>query len=146
MHEVSPTNRVHRLARRGNHRERAKPSFVEVSAYSKAWPCLLPQHGPGRKHQRSIALAVWQQDLVQQHPRLLLRGLIHSDGSRYINTGRAGWRCPRYAFNNRSEDILQIFCKACDLLDLRYTFAPRSVYVSRKADVQRMDEFVGAKA
>lgn len=23
---------------------------VEVSLYSKLWPCLLPQHGPGQKH------------------------------------------------------------------------------------------------
>ncbi|MDA4106887.1 hypothetical protein MHOL44478_06365 [Mycobacterium holsaticum DSM 44478] len=23
---------------------------VEVSLYSKHWPCLLPQHGPGKKH------------------------------------------------------------------------------------------------
>jgi Homeodomain-like domain len=29
---------------------------VEVSLYSKHWPCLLPQHGPGRKHTRRIAL------------------------------------------------------------------------------------------
>ena len=25
---------------------------TEVSGYSKHWPCLFPQHGPGRKHER----------------------------------------------------------------------------------------------
>jgi hypothetical protein len=77
---------------------------------------------------------------------LLLRGLIHSDGSRFINTGRGGWSCPRYVFNNASADIREIFCAACDLLGLRWTTAPRAVYVSRKADVARLDEFVGPKA
>lgn len=29
---------------------------IDVSMYSNHWPCLLPQHGPGRKHHRPIAL------------------------------------------------------------------------------------------
>ncbi|MCB0940151.1 MAG: hypothetical protein KDB72_07935 [Mycobacterium sp.] len=29
---------------------------VVVSIYSKHWPCLFPQHGPGRKHNRPIVL------------------------------------------------------------------------------------------
>src|SRR5690349_6925679 len=36
---------------------------VDVSLFSKHWPCLLPQHGPGRKHARRIALEPWQQTL-----------------------------------------------------------------------------------
>jgi hypothetical protein len=71
--------------------------------------------------------------------------LIHSDGCRFINTG-TNWRYPRYSFSNRSGDIRGIFCWACDLLDLHWTTAPRTVYVSRKADVARMDEFIGPKA
>ena len=39
---------------------------VAVSLYSKHWPCLLPQHGPGKKHQRLIRLDAWQQVLVKQ--------------------------------------------------------------------------------
>lgn len=45
-----------------------------------------------------------------------------------------------------------IFCSACDCLGLRWTAAfPKSesaavsIYVSRKADVARLDEFVGPK-
>jgi hypothetical protein len=80
-----------------------------------------------------------------EFPGLLLRGLIHSDGCRSINTGRGGWRHPRYSFKNVSADILGIFCAACDRLGLRWTTAPYTVYVSRKADVERLDGFVGPK-
>jgi hypothetical protein len=137
MQAVLPGNAVGKVTRQSN--------CVEVYAYSKTWPELLPQHGPGKKHERAIALEDWQQRLVAQAPELLLRGLVQSDGCRFINTGKR-WRHPRYSFSNRSEDILRIFCHGCDLLGLRYTFAPRTVYVSRKADVARMDEFIGPKA
>jgi hypothetical protein len=143
---VAPRNRVYRLLRRSNLTKGPEPSLVEVSAYSRAWPCLFPQHGPGRKYQREIALVPWQQALVRHHAKALLRGLIHSDGCRFINTGRGGWTCPRYVFNNKSDDIRRIFSEACALLGLRHTFAPRAVYVSRKADVARMDEFIGPKS
>jgi hypothetical protein len=117
-----------------------------VHAYSKSWPCLLPQHGPGKKHERKIALTGWQQELVDLAPGLLLRGLIQSDGCRFINSGSGGWRAPRYSFSNLSIDIKRIFCEACDQLGLHWTTAPpKFIYVSRKADVARLDEFVGPK-
>jgi hypothetical protein len=141
---VAPGRRVHRAGRRSNYVESLATTHVEVSAFSKSWPCLLPQHGAGMKHLRRISLADWQEALVRAHPGLLLRGLIHSDGCRFTNTG-TNWSCPRYSFSNRSDDIRQNFCDACDLLGLRYTFAPRTVYVSRKADVARLDEFIGPK-
>ena len=133
---VMPGSAVGRVAREG---------CVDISSYSRAWPCLFPQHGPGKKHERDIALEGWQWNLVVREPKLLLRGLIHSDGCRFINTGRK-WEHPRYVFSNTSEDIRRVFCDACDLLGLRWTTAPRTVYVSRKADVARMDEFIGPKA
>jgi hypothetical protein len=55
-------------------------------------------------------------------------------------------RNPRYSFSNRSDDIRDIFTWACDLLDLHWTTAPYSVYVSRKADVARMDQFIRPKS
>jgi hypothetical protein len=134
---VMPANRVGRVQRPYN--------CVDLSSYSRAWPCLFPQHGAGKKHERRISLRAWQWLLVEDNPELLLRGLIHSDGCRFINTGRR-WRHPRYAFENRSADIRRIFCDACDLLDLRWTRATYTIYVSRKADVARMDEFIGPKA
>jgi hypothetical protein len=121
-----------------------KKGCVEVYAYWKAGPCLLPQHGPGRKHNRPIVLAPWQVALVDRHAEQLLRGLIHSDGCRFINTG-TNWRHPRYSFSNRSADIRGIFCDACARLGLRWTTCPHTVYVSRKSDVARLDEFIGPK-
>ena len=63
-----------------------------------------------------------------------------------MNTGRGGWRNPRYAFSNLSLDIRRIFTDTCDLLGLHWTTSSRTVYVSRKADVARMDRFIGPKA
>ena len=138
MAAVTPTYRVLRQPYPNN--------YVEVSSYSKSWPCLFPQHGAGKKQDRRIELHQWQRWLVLRDPRQLLRGLIHSDGSRFTNTGHGGWRQPRYNFSNHSDDIKRIFCDACDLLGLRWTVAPpKTVYVSRKADVARLDEFVGPK-
>ena len=117
---------------------------VEVSAYWKCWPCLFPQHGAGRKHQRRIELTDWQTTLVDRWPEQLLRGLIHSDGCRFQNTG-TNWSWPRYAFSQVSDDIRTIFCDACDRLGLRWTAARTTIYVSRKADVAILDEFVGPK-
>jgi hypothetical protein len=47
--------------------ERAK-RLATLTSYWRAWPCLFPQHGPGRKHHRRIALAPWQQSIVDEHP------------------------------------------------------------------------------
>jgi hypothetical protein len=127
-------------------RQRRETKCIEISSYSKAWPCLFPQHGPGRKHERRIELTQWQLAHVSRNPGLLLRGLIHSDGCRFTNTGRGGWRHPRYSFSNVSDDIKKIFCNTCDLLGLHWTVAPpKTVYVSRKDDVALLDEFVGSK-
>jgi Homeodomain-like domain len=139
MRTVLPQSKVGRVKRPYN--------CADIYSYSKAWPCLFPQHGPGRKHERSIVLRDWQWRHVVRDPGLLLRGLIHSDGCRFMNTGRGGWRHPRYTFCNVSEDIKRIFCDACDLLGLRWTVAPpKTVYVSRKADVALLDRFVGPKS
>jgi hypothetical protein len=136
---VRPSSRVGR-------RPYPDAACVEVFSYWKQWPLLFPQHGRGRKHHRVIALEPWQDALVARWPELLLRGLIHSDGCRFMNTGRGGWRHPRYSFSNRSIDIRGIFCIACQRLGLRWTSTPYTIYVSRVADVARLDEFVGPKA
>ncbi len=105
-----------------------------------------------RGHTRPIFLSDWQQELAETWPDLLLKGLIQSDGCRFVNTGRGEWRHPRYAFSNVSTDITSIFCSARDSLGLRWTAAfPKSetaavaIYVSRKADVARLDQLVGPK-
>jgi hypothetical protein len=137
MRLVMPKNRIGRVD---------FGTWHELYAYSKSWPCLFPQHGPGRKHEREIRFTEWQRALVERWPTLLLRGLIHSDGCRFQNTGRA-WSHPRYSFANRSEDIKRIFCDTCDLVGLRWTRSgEKTIYVSRKADVAVLDLFVGPKS
>jgi hypothetical protein len=142
---LCPANKVARLARSGGYANSSQDSNVELSAYWRSWPCLFPQHGAGRKHERPIVLVDWQRKLLETHAEELLRGLIHSDGCRFVNTG-TNWRHPRYSFSNASADIRRIFCDACDVLGLHWTVAPRTVYVSRKRDVARLDEFIGPKA
>jgi hypothetical protein len=123
--------------------------LVVVNGYSNAWPELLPQHGPGRKHKRSILLAGWQDGLCRRYPDRLLRGLIHSDGSRYLNTIRhphRTYRYPRYEFSNRSEDIRRIFCSACDQVGVSWRPMSRySVSVARRESVAILDQLVGPK-
>jgi hypothetical protein len=122
---------------------------VEVGVYSKQLPCLFPQHAPGRKHERQIVLADWQKRIVAQRPDLLLRGLIHSDGCRFVNTihhPKRTYTYPRYNFSNRSDDIRRIFCDACDLLEIEWRVMNRwNISVARREAVARMDEFVGPK-
>jgi hypothetical protein len=52
--EVAPENRVGQVSH---------GTWVEVNCYSKSWPCLFPRHGAGKKHERLIVLADWQQRL-----------------------------------------------------------------------------------
>jgi transcriptional regulator with XRE-family HTH domain len=128
-------------------RRRRHERCADVASYSRSWPCLLPQHGPGLKHERAIVLTDWQEALVERWPEELLRGLIQSDGCRFQNTGRGGWVNPRYSFVNRSADIRSIFCRACEYIGVGWTASGAArIYVSRKADVALLDRFIGAKA
>ena len=40
----------------------AREGCHEVYCYSKLWPQLFPQHGPGRKHERKIELVEWEEE------------------------------------------------------------------------------------
>lgn len=142
LEALFPSKTAHRYKRRHS-------NCVEVSMYSKHWPCLFPQHGPGRKHLRSIRLAEWQQKIVDANHKPFIRGLIQSDGTRIIATERKGSyvrRAPRYAFSNKSEDIKGLFCESCDALGIRWTRpSDRQIAIYRKASVAILDEFVGPK-
>jgi hypothetical protein len=80
----------------------------EVSLYSKHWPCLRPQHRPGKKHTRPIRLEPWQEVFVKEATEEFIRGLIHSDGCRVVANDR-GVKSVRYHFSNPSEDIIGLF-------------------------------------
>jgi hypothetical protein len=68
------------------------------------WPCLFPQHGAGRKHERPIVLEPWQRETIEADPRPFLRGLFRSDGCRITNwavrqlaAGPKRYEYPRYS-------------------------------------------------
>jgi hypothetical protein len=118
---------------------------VEVTLYSKHWPCLLPQHGPGKKHTRPIRLEPWQQALVEEATEEFICGLIHSDGCRVVANDR-GVTSIRYHFTNRSEDILGLFTAALDHLEIPWTRSTKYVVsIYRKSATARLDAFVGPK-
>ena len=106
--------------------------------------CLLPQHGPGPKHNRPIALEAWQQAAVDAAPWRLLRGLLHSDGCAYVNrTGR--YRYLSWDFSNRSADILDLFCATCHAVGVEHRRYRHHVRVHRRASVALLVEHVGLK-
>jgi hypothetical protein len=127
---------------------------IAILASNRSWVSAFPQHGTGRKHQRRIELVGWQAQLTRTHPHALLRGLIHSDGSRVVNrfqtklpSGRvATYAYPRYFFTNYSADIRGIFCDYCELLGIRWTQSNgRNISVSHRDSVAILDSFVGPK-
>lgn len=119
--------------------------YAIVRSYSKAWPCLFPQHGPGRKHERHIALEPWQRRIVDEQPERFVRGLIHSDGCRVLNRVN-GKAYPRYHFTQVSDDIRRLFCRSLRQLGIDYTWNDaRNVSIARRPSVARLDEFVGPK-
>jgi hypothetical protein len=144
MSSVMPANKVCTVQKAG---------CSLIKSTSKHWPCLFPQHGPGRKHQRKIVLEPWQQAIVQAFAASFVRGLMHSDGCRVMNRVRR--RCvdgdhwyeyPRYFFSNESADILGLCGEALDLLAISWRFSRRNaISVARREAVARLDEFVGPK-
>lgn len=148
MRRVRPGNNVFRVQRQG---------CVDVTACSRHWPCLFPQHGPGKKHERPILLAEWQQEIVDRFPWELIRGLVHSDGCRITNWTRrmvAGqprrYEYPRYFFTNLSPDILRLYVRTLDDLGVSWTSTPhvkggRTVSVARRDSVALMDAHIGPK-
>jgi len=115
-----------------------------VNAYSNAWPLLFPQHGPGKKHERLIALEPWQRSIVEKHPAEFLRGCIESDGCRHRRVV-GGRNYPAYAFTNHSSDILQLFVWASGLIGLHPRRANRvTVSLARRPDVAMLDELFAA--
>jgi hypothetical protein len=148
MRAVFPDNSVWRRRRKG---------CSDVKVYSMHLVCLFPQHGPGRKHERRIALEPWQQEIVDAYPWEFVRGLIHSDGCRITNWTtrlvggeRKPYEYPRYFFSNKSDDIRKLFTDTLDKVGVEWTTLARNsdpfnISVARKASVALMDAHVGPK-
>ena len=115
-----------------------------LSVYSSHAGCLFPQHGPGMKHQRDIALESWQQQLVDEAPWAFLRGCIRSDGCSYIN--RTGpYEYLSYEFSNRSQDILDLFGRTCTSVGVEFRRYDRAIRIYRRSSVALMETKVGVK-
>jgi hypothetical protein len=144
MRTVFPQNRV------ACYRPVPQAQYVVVGVYSKAVICLFPQHGKGPKHLRQIQLMDWQTQIVREWPEDFLRGLIHSDGCRFINRVRIkgkAYEYPRYNFTNASTDIRSLFCVTCDQLGIEWRqMNERNISIARRDSVARLDAFVGPKA
>jgi hypothetical protein len=144
MRAVRPYNKVGTVQKEG---------CKMVISYSRHWPCLFPQHGPGRKHLRKIELEPWQQLITSRYPGHFARGLFHSDGCRFTNrvlrrlpSGERWYEYPRYMFTNESRDILEICGTTLDQLGVSWRFSRRNtISVARREAVARLDEFVGPK-
>lgn len=134
-------------------RRRQRTGCTDVISPSRHWVCLFPQHGPGRKHKRSIVLEEWQEFVLGAHPEEFIRGLIHSDGCRVTNwTTRtvAGekkrYEYPRYHFTNESEDIRNLFTDTLDDLGIEWRYNKRNcISIAKRDSVAALDSFVGPK-
>ncbi|NEC04933.1 transcriptional regulator [Streptomyces sp. SID7909] len=144
MQIIRPSNKVFRVQRQG---------CQYVTCLSKHWPCFFPQHGPGKKHDREIALTAWQQEIVDTHPWDFIRGLIHSDGCRITNWAtrlvrgeRRRYEYPRYFFTNLSADILKLYTDTLDKVGVEWKDTNgKNISVARRASVALMDAHVGPK-
>ncbi|MEI7029846.1 helix-turn-helix domain-containing protein [Streptomyces pratensis] len=148
VHIARPENRISRVKSAG---------CQYVTCFSKHWPCLFPQHGPGKKHDRKISLEAWQQEIVDACPWEFIRGLIHSDGCRVINWTtrlvrgeRKRYEYPRYFFSNKSDDIRKLFSDTLTAVGVEWTTLARgsdpfNISVARRASVALMDAHVGPK-
>lgn len=124
---------------------RSRGNCAIVSCCSKILPWFFPQYGSGPKHLRKIKLMRWQSQIAKRHVRDFIRGLIHSDGCRYVNRTHE-LEYVNYCFSNVSKDILGIFVAACKMLRIEYRYGHNQVVISRRESVKILDGFVGAKA
>jgi len=131
-----PGNRVHVMIRAG--------TMAVVSTHHRHLACLLPQHGPGKKHERRIVLEAWQRAHVHASPWAFLRGCIRSDGCTFLN--RTGpYTYVSYEFRNRSPGIRDAFVEACELVGVQYRINDDRVRICRRSSVALPLEHVGVK-
>ena len=113
MAAVMPTSSVFRVAR---------PGCVEVKSWSKHWPCLFPQHGPGKKahpDDRTGRPGSRQSSSPPRsvRPRACFTPTAAGSSSRVrrpLAGGDRWYEYPRYMFTNESADILGLCGQALD--------------------------------
>lgn len=130
---------------------------VTVYTHSNLLPTAFPQHGGGHKHDRPIILTDQQRRFIEEFPWEFVRGLYHTDGSRYLHR-QNGYEYVKYNFTNRSRDIANLFCWACDLVGVKYNTFERqvtssslstgslwTVTIGRKSEVEKCEQYLGPK-
>ena len=119
MQRVKPGGRPH---------QRLVPGCCVTSVGWKHWPCLFPQHGPGRTHLRDLDIRDWQWP------------------TRVVAGERKRYDYPRWQLVNHSEQILDLACQALDLVGVPWRRSSwKTVSVSTREGVARLDELVGPK-
>jgi hypothetical protein len=132
-----PANRVGTHLRGG--------TMAVVWTYHRHLGCVLPQHGPGKKHEREMTFEGWQRAHVHAAPWAFLRGAINSDGCTFVNRG-GGYAYLSYEFRNRSDGIRALFLEACDVVGVGYRVNGDRVRICRRPSVALLLEHVGMKA
>ena len=128
-----------------------KNGCKDVSIYSNKLLELFPQHGLGYKSNRDVGLLEWQLKILDDIS--FIRGLMHSDGCRYINKV-ADIHYVNYSFANTSRHISASLCWALRRQKIYFTIVHRKlkenlkpvtvIYIRRKQDVIKLDN-IGCK-
>ena len=86
---------------------------------------------------------------MHEAPRSFVKALLETDGCRSTNTARHGdrrYQYTRYQFTNKSDDIKDLFCAACDRIGVQWrVMNAMNISVARRDSVAILDEFVGPK-
>lgn len=142
MASVFPCNKI-------NEAVKGTSKAVDVYVYSKRLRELFPQHGSGKKHDRLIELADWQEECMMQHSKALIAGLFDGDGSEYIQTAKSGQGYRYFVFCNKSKDICDIFKKYCAInsittVDHTRRDGVRYMYIRKKAEADKFSLLLDA--
>jgi intein/homing endonuclease len=96
-------------------RRHTSDNCIEVYLYSSHLLKLFPQHGEGRKHERSITLEDWQKDIINEFNEDFLKGLIYTDGCFYYSG-----KYERCNFTNKSLDIINLCSESMKKLNINH--------------------------
>ena len=143
LQRLLPNNKINLI----NHGQGCKAICIHSTKLSE----IFPQHGIGRKHDRLIELENWQREVIKKYPKQFIRGLIETDGCRYISSQYKGKDYVAYQFTNKSKDIINLCCNALEYIDIKYIVNKRKagaydVRVYRQKDVAFLDTFIGPKS
>lgn len=137
-------------------RKRKEANCAVISMTSLRLDEMFP-HGKGSKHTRKIVLRDWQKEIVKLFPENFIKGMMESDGCRYVPRKK---ECPTYViyqFANCSLDLHGFLQEAAAQIGLEFTFRARKsngekdrtqmflTSFNKKTSVELLDSFVGIK-